>query len=57
MKLENIVGYENSSDQFDIEHCRNKVKVTAGVQMFSPFTTIQTVRSITQLWYKIGSLY
>ena len=45
MKLEYIVVYENSSDEFDIEHCRVKAKVTIGVQMFSPFTTIQTVRS------------
>ena len=42
MKLEYIVVYENSSDEFDIEHCRIKVKVTVGVQKF---TTIQTVRS------------
>ena len=41
MKLEYIVVYENSSDEFDIEHC---LKVTVGVQKFSPFTTIQTVR-------------
>ena len=44
-KLEFIVEYENSSDEFDIELCRIKVKVTVGVQKFSPFTTIQTVRS------------
>ena len=44
-KLEYIVVYENSSDEFDIELCRIKVKVTVGVQKFSPFTTIQTVRS------------
>ena len=43
-KLENIVVYENSSDEFDIELHRIKVKVTVGVQKFSPFTTIQTVR-------------
>ena len=41
MKLEYIVIRENSSDKFDIEHCRIKV----GLQTFSPFTTIQTVRS------------
>ena len=35
----------NSSDEFDIELHRIKVKVTVGVQKFSPFTTIQTVRS------------
>ena len=45
MKLEYIVVYENSSDEFDIEHHRIKVKVTVGLQTFSPFTTIQTIRS------------
>ena len=44
-KLEYIVVYENSSDEFDIELCRIKVKVTVGVQKFFPFTTIQSVRS------------
>ena len=45
MKLEYIVVYENSSDTFDIVLRQIKVKVTVGVQKFSPFTTIQTVRS------------
>ena len=45
MKSEYIVVYENNLDEFDIELHRIKVKVTAGVQKFSPFTTIQTVRS------------
>ena len=45
MNLEYIIVYENSSDEFDIEHHRIKVKVTVGLQMFSPFTTIQTVGS------------
>ena len=44
-KLECIVEYENSSDEFDNELRRIKVNVTVGVQKFSPFTTIQTVRS------------
>ena len=44
-KLDYIVVYENSSVEFDIELRRIKVKVTVGVQKFSPFTTIQTVRS------------
>ena len=35
-RLEYIVVYENSSDEFDIELCRIKVKVT-DVQKFSPF--------------------
>ena len=34
-----------SLDEFDIEHCQVKVKVTVGLQNFSPFTTIQSVRS------------
>ena len=44
-KFEYIVVYENSSDEFDIGLRRIKDKVTVGVQKFSPFTTIQTVRS------------
>ena len=44
-KSEYIVAYEISSDEFDIELHRIKVKVTVGVQKFFPFTTIQTVRS------------
>ena len=43
MKFEYIVVYENISDKFDNGHCRIKVKVTVG--LFSPFTTIQTIRS------------
>ena len=43
--MEYIVVYENSSDEVDIELRRIKVKVTVGVQKFSPFTTLQTVRS------------
>ena len=45
MKLEYIVVYKNSSDEFDIEHCQIKAKVTIDLQKFSPFTTIQTIRS------------
>ena len=45
MKLEYIVLYENSWDEFDIKPHRIKVKVTVGIQKFSPFITIQTVRS------------
>ena len=44
-KSEYIVVYENSSDEFDIELHRIKVKITVSVQRFSPFTTVQTVRS------------
>ena len=44
-QLEYIAVYENSSDEFDIELHQIKVKVTVGVQKFSPLTTVQTVRS------------
>ena len=29
LKLEHIIVYENSSDEFDIMHCLMKVEVTA----------------------------
>ena len=45
MKLEYSVVYENSSDEFDIEHHWIKVKVTVGLQIFAPFKTKQTVKS------------
>ena len=57
MKLEYIVVYENSSKEFDIELRRIKVKATVDVQTFSLFTTIQTVRSYSSSWYKLGTLY
>ena len=41
MKLEYVVVYKNSSEEFDIWLRRIKVKVTVGV---SPFTTAQIVR-------------
>ena len=40
-----IVVYENNLDKFDVDHCQIKVKINVGLQMFSPFTNIQTVRS------------
>ena len=45
MKLEYIEVYENISDKFSIEYCWSRVKVTVDLQMFFPFTTIQTVWS------------
>ena len=56
MKSDYIVVYENSSDKFDIELRRIKVKVTVGVQRFSPFTTIQTVRSYNSTLVQAGKL-
>ena len=55
-KLEYIVVYENSSDEFDIELRRIKVKVTVGVQKFFPFTTIQTVRSYSSILVQARNL-
>ena len=43
MKFKYIVVNENNSDKFDIGHCQTKVMVTVG--NFSPFNTIQTIRS------------
>ena len=45
MKLQYLVVYENSSDKFDIGNCQTKVKVTARLRNFSPFTAIQTIKS------------
>ena len=56
MKLEYIVVYENISDKFDIGHSQTKVKVIVGLQNFSPFTTIQTVRSHDSTLVQAGGL-
>ena len=53
MKLEYIVVYENSSDEFDIEHHRIKVKV----KTFPHLPQYKLSGPITQLWYTLGSLY
>ena len=57
MKLKFIVVYENSSDEFDIEHPLIKVKVTVGLQKFPHLPKYKLSGPVTQLWYKIGSLY
>ena len=57
MKLEYIVVYENSSDEFDIEHRRIKVKVTVGLQKFPHLPQYKLSGSITHTWYKLGRLY
>ena len=56
MKLDYIVVYENNSDTFDIENYQIKVKVTVGLQKFSPFTTIQTCRSYNPTLVKARKL-
>ena len=45
MKLQHIVVYDSSLDNFDIGHCWIKVHVTVGFRKFSPFTAIQIARS------------
>ena len=55
MKLEYVLVYENSSDEFDIDQI--KVKVTVGLQKFSPFTQYKLSGPKTRLWYKLGRLY
>ena len=44
MKLEYIVVYEKSSDEFDIDLCRIKVKVTVGFLKFSQITNCQLLQ-------------
>ena len=56
MKLEYIVVYENSLDEFNIELHRIKVKVTVGIQKFLLLTTIQTVRSYSS-YFQAQALY
>ena len=50
MKLEYIVVYEDSSDEFDIEHCQIKVKVAVGLQKFPHLPQYKLSGPITQLW-------
>ena len=57
MKLEYIVVYENSSDEFDIEYCRIKVKVTVCLQKFPHLPQYKLSGPKTQPWHKLGSLY
>ena len=54
MKMEYFVVYEKSWDEFDFEHCRIKVKVTVGFQVFPIY---QLSVPTTQLWYKLGRMY
>ena len=44
MKLEYTVVYEKSSDEFDIEQCWIKVKVTVGFQVFSNYELDQLLQ-------------
>ena len=55
MKSEYVVVYENTSDEFNIELRRIKVKVTVGFKKFLPQYKLSG--PIVQLWYKLGTLY
>ena len=55
LKFEYIVGYEKSSDEFDIGHCPFKVKVTAWLWIFSHLPQYKLSSAISQLWNKIES--
>ena len=52
-----VVVYENSSDEFNIEHNRVKVKVTVGLQKLPHLPQYQLLGPLTQLSHKLGSLY
>ena len=51
-----IVVYENNLHKFDIVNCQIKVKVTEGVQKFSPFTAIQFLRPYNSTLVQAGKL-
>ena len=56
-KSEYIVVYENSSDEFDIELHRIKVKVTVGIQNVPHLPQYKLSGPIVQDWFKLGTLY
>ena len=49
--------YENNLDKFDIGHCRIRVTVTVGFEIFLHLSQYKLSGSKTLLWYKLGSLY
>ena len=57
LKLEHIVLYENSSDEFDIGHCPIKVKVIAkrDFEIFLHLPQYKLSSPISQLWHMLGS--
>ena len=58
MKLKYIVVYKKSSDQYDIEYCWIKVKVTVlkALKCFPDLQQYKLSGLITQLWFKLGSV-
>ena len=55
-KLEYIVVYENSSNEFDIELRQIKVNVTVGIQKFPHLPQYKLPGPIVQPWYKLGNI-
>ena len=55
LKLEHIVVYENSSDEFDIGHCPIKVKVTTFSPFFLHLPQYKLSSPMSQLWHMLGS--
>ena len=53
VKLQRVVGYENSLDEFDIGHCPIKVEVTA--RFFHHLPQYKLSGPISQLWDMFGS--
>ena len=54
-KLEHIVVYENSSDEFDIGHCPIKVRSQRDFEMFLHLPQYKLSSPISQLWHMLGS--
>ena len=55
LKLEHIIVYENSSEEFDIGHCPIKVKVTRDFEIFLHLPQYKLSSPLFQLWRMLGS--
>ena len=55
LKLEHIVVYENSSDEFDIGHCAIKSRSRRDFEIFLHLPQYKLSRPISQLWHMLGS--
>ena len=51
LKLEHVVAYENSSDEFNIGHCAIKVKV----KIFLHLPQYKLSSPLSQLWHRLES--
>ena len=55
LKLEHVVVYENSSDEFDIGHCPSKSRSQRDFEIFLHLPQYKLSRPISQLWHMLGS--